>query len=92
MLCLAFVTSKEDPHDVDVFLLMEDSFDVQSVSGEARILFDHGPAQSYFGCSIFWLRRLAVINAEESALADWQIRRDGRRRGIIEVVRRRDDR
>src|SRR6266540_7279844 len=37
----SFVTAKPEPNDVDIFLLMEDSFDVRQVSTEARLVFDH---------------------------------------------------
>jgi hypothetical protein len=45
-------------NDVDVFLLMEDTFDVSQLTREARLLFDHAVAQTRFGGSVFWLRRL----------------------------------
>ena len=83
----SFVTAKRAPNDVDVFLLMEDSFNVDAVSGEARLIFDHVTAQARFGVSIFWLRRLAVFDGEEGAISHWQVKRDGSRRGIIEVMR-----
>lgn len=82
----SFITDKPQPNDVDVFLLMEDTFDVSRVSGEPRLLFDHTIAQDYFGGSVFWLRRIAIFGDEESALNHWQIKRDGTRRGIVEVV------
>ena len=84
----SFVTSKAEPNDIDVFLLMEDSFDLNEATGETRILFEHGSAQSHFGSSVFWLRRSAALGGEERAIEDWQIRRDGGRRGIIEIIRR----
>lgn len=84
----SFITSKEDPNDVDVFLLMEDSFDVAAVGDQARLLFDHPAAQAVYGASVFWLRKLAVIGDERSAVEDWQIKRDGSRRGIIEITGR----
>lgn len=82
----SFVTAKPDPNDVDVFLLMEDTFDVGPLSGEARLVFDHATAQSHFGCSIFWLRRLAAFEGEEATVAYWQIKRDGKKRGIVEII------
>jgi hypothetical protein len=82
----SFVTAKREPGDVDVFLLMEDSFDVGQLTDEARVLFDHPAAQAHFGASVFWLRRLAAFGGEEQAIADWQIKRDGTYRGIIEIV------
>ena len=42
----SFVTAKEDPGDVDVVLLMEDTFDLTSVSGEAALLFQHMEADA----------------------------------------------
>jgi len=49
----SFVTDKWEPNDVDVFLLMEDTFDVAHLAGETRLLFDHGAAQARFGGSVF---------------------------------------
>ncbi|HEY7319370.1 MAG TPA: hypothetical protein VIE89_17530 [Candidatus Binatia bacterium] len=82
----SFVSAKGEPADVDVFLLMRDSFDVGRVSGEARVLFDHAAAQAHFGASVFWLRRVAALGGEEQTIAGWQIKRDGTRRGIIEIL------
>jgi len=57
----SFVTSKKnEPNDVDVFLVMADDFDASPLSGEASLVFDHGAAQAHFGASVFWLRRLAA--------------------------------
>src|SRR5437764_13692585 len=58
----SFVTSKHAPNDVDVFFLMEDTFDIRHLTGEARLLLDHAAAQTHFGGSVFWLRRLAVLD------------------------------
>lgn len=83
----SFVTAKEEPNDVDVFLLMEDSFDVSKLVGEAYLLFsDHAVAQAYFGASVFWIRRLAALDDENKALEDWQVKRDGGQRGIVEII------
>jgi hypothetical protein len=82
----SFVTDTPLPNDVDVFLLMADTFDASQLRGEAALLFDHAAAQAYFGASVFWLRRLAALGGENAAIADWQVKRDGSRRGIVEVV------
>lgn len=82
----SFVTAKETPNDVDVFLLMTNSFDLAEVFGEARILWDHAGAQVHFGASVFWMRRQAAFPNEAEAVSHWQIRRDGGRRGIVEVI------
>lgn len=52
----SFVTSKLYPQDVDVFLLMDDTFDVREVQGE------------------------------DDAVSYWQIKRNGKKRGIVEVI------
>lgn len=67
----SFVTAKSEPADVDVFLLMEDTFEMGQLTGEARVLFDHAAAQAHFGASVFWLRRLAALGGEEQAIAGW---------------------
>ena len=82
----SFVTSKPDPNDIDVFLLMHDSFELGQVTGEAQLVFTHAVAQSHFGASVFWLRRLAALPDEERCLAGLQLKRDGARRGIVEVT------
>jgi hypothetical protein len=34
-----------EPNDVDVFMLMENDFDLNLLGGEAAMLFDHASAQ-----------------------------------------------
>jgi hypothetical protein len=82
----SFVTSKPWPNDVDIFLLMEDSFDVRQVSPEAHLVFDHTAAQNLLGASVFWLRRAAALAGEEATISHWQTKRDGDKRGILEVI------
>lgn len=82
----SFCTAKPEPNDVDIFLLMEDSFDVRQVSPEARLVFDHAAAQNLLGASVFWIRRAAALGGEEATISHWQIKRDGNKRGILEVI------
>jgi hypothetical protein len=82
----SFVTNKPEPNDVDVFLLMEDTFDAAKLEGETRLLFDHAAAQAAFGASVFWLRRLAAWGGEATVIEYWQVKRGGDRRGIIEII------
>ena len=82
----SFITDKDEPNDVDVFMIMDDNFDMGSLVGEPRLLFvDHGTAQDHFGASVFWMRRMAAIGGEQAAIEDWQIKRDGTERGIVEI-------
>jgi len=82
----SFVTANPEPNDVDMFLLMADTFDVAQLTGGARLLFDHAAAQAHFGASVFWLRRLAALGGEQETIEYWQIKRDGGQRGIVEIL------
>jgi uncharacterized protein DUF6932 len=82
----SFVTAKPNPGDVDIFMLMDDSFELNEVRGEAAIIFDHLAAQTVEGASVFWIRRMAAIGGEQAALEHWQIKRDKTQRGIVEVI------
>ena len=75
-----------DPNDVDIILLMEDTFDLASVSGEAALVFQHSEADAHFGASIFWACRSGAIGGEQAMIEYWQVRREGGRRGIVEIT------
>src|SRR5262249_42044260 len=82
----SFVTAKAEPNDVDVVLLMEDSFDLSKVKGETSLVFQHTEADSHFGASVFWTKRSGAFGGEQAMIEYWQARREGGLRGIIEVV------
>ena len=82
----SFVADKPDPNDIDIFMIMDDAFRVGDLERETKILFDHPSAQSYFGASVFWIRRLAAFGGEAAAAEHWQVKRDGGLRGIVEVL------
>ena len=87
----SFVTDKPEPNDVDVFVVMDDSFDGDTLQGEMAVLFDHAAADAHFGASVFWVRRLAAFGGEQSMVEYWQAKRGGGQRGIIEIVEVTDD-
>lgn len=82
----SFVTEKNHLNDVDIFLLMDDDFEPNEVSGESAIIFNNSAAQEYEGASVFWLRSFAAIGGEQNAVEDWQYKRDETKRGIVEVI------
>jgi hypothetical protein len=82
----SFITAKIEPNDVDIFLLMDDTFDVRQVSAEAALVFDHAAAQNLLGASVFWIRRAAALGGEQATMSHWQRKRDGGKRGIVEVM------
>ncbi|MFQ5853098.1 MAG: nucleotidyltransferase domain-containing protein [Candidatus Binatia bacterium] len=82
----SFVTDRPEPQDIDVFLIVEDEFKVTEIQDEAKALFYHLRAQAQFGASVFWVRSTAALGGEEAVIGTWQLKRDGSRRGIVEVL------
>jgi hypothetical protein len=82
----SFVTDKPEPNDVDVFLLMEDTFDASTLTGDAQLLFDHLSAGTHFGASVFWLRKMSAWEGEQAAVEYWQAKRGGGQRGIVVIL------
>jgi hypothetical protein len=68
----SFITNKLDPNDVDVFLIMSNEFNIETVAGNARLVFDHGMGQAHFGASIFWLREVSALPDVETSVAGWE--------------------
>jgi len=83
----SYVTNEPEPNDVDVILVMGDSFRLEGCPPESRGLFDHAIAQARYGASIFWVRPQLILGESlDSFVAHWQLKRDGSLRGIVEVV------
>jgi hypothetical protein len=83
----SYVTAQANPNDIDVFLVMDDAFRLEGCPIESRGLFDHAVAQARYGASVFWLRPgLMTGESVDDFIAYWQVKRDGSRRGIVEVI------
>ncbi len=82
----SFVTAKSSPNDVDIVLIMNDTFDLSTVTGQAALLFRHMEAESQLGASLFWTRCAGALGGEQAMIEHWQVRRDGEQRGIVEIV------
>jgi len=82
----SFVTAKAEPNDIDIILLMKDTFDLAAVTGEAALMFQHLEAHARFGASVFWTRRSGAIGGERTMIEYWQVRRQGGHRGIVEIL------
>ncbi|MDE3089234.1 MAG: hypothetical protein KGJ80_07600 [Chloroflexota bacterium] len=82
----SYITSKPAPNDVDIVLVMDDSFRLEECPLEARGLFDHAVAQARYGASVFWMRPALLLGESlDDFVSYWQIKRDGSKRGIVEV-------
>jgi predicted nucleotidyltransferase len=82
----SFVTAKAESNDIDIILLMKDTFDLAAVMGEAALMFQHLEAQARFGASVFWTRCFGAMGGEQAMIAYWQVRRQGGQRGIVEIL------
>ena len=83
----SYVTAKADPNDVDVILIMDDAFHLESCPMESRALIDHAVAQARYGASVFWMRPALLIGETvEQFIVYWQIKRGGGQRGIVDVI------
>ncbi|MEW6374226.1 MAG: hypothetical protein AB1502_00340 [Thermodesulfobacteriota bacterium] len=83
----SYVTAQPNPNDVDVVLVMADAFRLEECPIESRGLFDHAVAQARYGVSIFWIRPgLLIDESVEGFISYWQLKRDGSKRGIVEVI------
>ena len=74
------------PNDVDVILVMQDDFRLATCLAESLVLFDHSRADAELGASVFWVRPGMLFGEPlEQFLAHWERKRDGSRRGIVEI-------
>lgn len=80
------MTSKAEPNDVDIVLIMEDSFDLGVLKDDAALIFHHTDADAHFGASVFWTTRSGALGGEQAMAEFWQVRREGGQRGIVEIV------
>ena len=82
----SYVSDKLMPNDVGVILVMQDELRPNHCSRDALALFDHGRAAGELGASIFWVRPGMLLGeTADQVIAHWQIKRDGRKRGIVEL-------
>ena len=82
----SFVSPAADPRDIDVALVMTADFKFEDAPRESRTLFSHAEAQARFGASVFWLREgMLPDDMMRMFLETWQTKRDGTKRGILEI-------
>jgi len=50
------------------------------------VIFDEARANDELGASVFWIRPNMLLSEPlEQFLSFWQIKRDGQRRGVVEI-------
>jgi hypothetical protein len=83
----SYITAKAEPQDVDIVLVMSDSFSIDVCNEETQVLFDHQRAENEIGASVFWLTPGALLRGSlEDFLLRWGTKRDLTVRGIVEVT------
>lgn len=82
----SYITAKSKPNDIDVVIIFDDDFDMAACSEDVKKLLNHQQAATEFSASVFWIRpSLLFLETVDEFIAGWQVKRDGTRRGIIEV-------
>lgn len=82
----SYISDKVSPNDIDAILVMQDQFRPSQCPPEALVLFDHARATSELGASISWIRPGMLIGEQlDQFIAHWRVKRDGSKRGIVEV-------
>jgi len=81
----SFVSAKESPNDVDILLLMKETFQLEKISEDSKVIFDHVAARIRFHIDIFWSKSTIGEKTLHLWLDTYQIAKDFKRRGIVEV-------
>ncbi len=82
----SYVTQKEEPNDVDVILVMHEDFQRDKCMPAMDLIFDHERATNELKASVFWVKRSALLGEPlEQFVRHWQVTREQRRRGILEI-------
>jgi hypothetical protein len=82
----SYVSDAAEPNDIDVILVMREDFRPDQCDHESLVLFDHGRADAELGASSFWVRPDMLLGEPlEQFLVHWGLKRDGGRRGIVEI-------
>jgi len=81
----SFVTSKEFPGDLDLFMVMTADFDLEKANAKARPLFDYAQAKISFNSDVFWAKSSIGEETLEMWLETYQMTREFEPRGIVEV-------
>lgn len=82
----SYVSDVAEPNDVDLILVMRSDFAIEECPADCLVLFDHALADEELGASVFWIRPEMLLGEPlEQFLAHWEWKRDGSRRGIVEI-------
>jgi hypothetical protein len=81
----SFVTAKPSPKDLDVLLIMDERFELDSEPPSVQAAFDSVRARLLFESDVFWARASIGKEVLDTWLETYQISRTFRKRGIVEL-------
>ena len=79
------MTAKTAPRDLDLLLIMDAGFEVDSVCSPAQAVFDSVQAKLLFEADVFWARATIGQEMLDLWLDTYQTSRGFRKRGIVEL-------
>jgi hypothetical protein len=82
----SFVTRKESPNDLDMLLVMDADFELAQLPQDRRVLFDYTQARIRFTADVFWTKVSIGQKTLDLWLDTYQLGKDLKRRGIVEVI------
>jgi len=82
----SFVSNTEFPRDIDLLLIMSDDFEIDANPPNVKRLFDYAQSRIVFNADIFWTKSSIDEEAIDLWLETYQITRDYKLRGIVEVM------
>jgi len=81
----SFVTTKPAPKDLDILLIMDESFEVERIAPSAKEVFDSARAKLRFESDVFWARASIGEEVLQLWLQTYQTSKSFRKRGIVEL-------
>jgi hypothetical protein len=81
----SFVTRKPAPKDLDILLIMDEDFHLDSLDTAAQGVFDSVKAKLLFESDVFWARSSIGRELLDLWLETYQTSRSFRKRGIVEL-------
>lgn len=82
----SFVSSTEFPRDLDLLLIMNDDFELDAIPLDVKRIFNYVQGLILFNADIFWTKSSVGEEAIDLWLETYQITRDFKSRGIVEVI------
>lgn len=81
----SFVTGKDSPNDIDLFVIMSSTFSTVGRSEKDMEVFQHDVCRILFHADVFWVTEAVGADRIEDMLEVFSRDRDGRAQPVIEV-------